>query len=86
MFNDLLGFIYFFLLVFGPYILLILSVCFLGRAYLKNSTASVLASFLLFLPDLLALLLLPLEPFFYIFLVIPVLQAYLYVNIKKGWT
>lgn len=76
--------LYFTTIMYGPFILLLLSVFFLQRGYLKSSSGLVLVSILLFVPDFLALLFLELEPILYAFLLLPLLQISLYFKIKKN--
>lgn len=79
-----LGVLYYLAIGFGPYILLLSSIYFLLRGYRKASIKSILISFLLFLPDLLALLFLELESILYVFLLLPIFQVLLYAKIKQA--
>ncbi len=83
MFDNLIGILYFLTILYGPYVLLILSIFFLIRGYVKSSSRSVLVSILLFLPNLLALLLIELEPILYVFLLFPVIQIFIYLKMRK---
>lgn len=81
--DDLLGILYFLIIGYGPFVLLILSILFLIMGYMKYSSRLVLVSILLFIPELLALLLIELEPILYVFLLLPVIQIFLYLKIRK---
>lgn len=81
--DDLLGILYFLIIGYGPFVLLILSIFFLIMGYMKYSSRLVLVSILLFIPELLALLLIELEPILYVFLLLPVIQIFLYLKIRK---
>ena len=81
--DDLLGILYFLTILYGPFVLLILSILFLIMGYMKYSSRLVLISILLFIPELLALLLIELEPILYVFLLLPVIQIFLYLKIRK---
>ncbi|MBD8015024.1 hypothetical protein [Planococcus wigleyi] len=81
--GDLLGILYFLIIGYGPFVLLILSIFFLIMGYMKYSSRLVLVSILLFIPELLALLLIELEPILYVFLLLPVIQIFLYLKIRK---
>lgn len=76
--------LYFATIMYGPFILLFLSLFFLQRGYLKSSSRLVLVSFLLFIPDVLALLFIELEPILYAFLLLPVIQIFLYFRIRNN--
>ena len=81
--DDLLGILYFLIIGYGPFVLLILSIFFLIMGYMKYSSRLVLVSILLFIPELLALLLIELEPILYVFVLLPVIQIFLYLKIRK---
>ena len=81
--DDLLVFLYFLTILYGPYVLLILSIYFLIRGYTKYSSGLILISILLFVPNVLALLLMELEPILYVFLLLPLIQIFLYLKIRK---
>lgn len=81
--DDLLGILYFLIIGYGPFVLLILSILFLIMGYMKYSSRLVLVSILLFIPELLALLLIELEPILYVFVLLPVIQIFLYLKIRK---
>lgn len=82
--DELLGILYFLTVLYGPFVLLILSILFLIMGYMKDSSRLVLISILLFFPDFLALVLIEeLEPILYVFLLLPVIQIFLYLNIRK---
>lgn len=78
--------LYFVTIMYGPFILLLLSIFFLQRGTLKSSSRLILVSFILFIPDILALLFLELEPILSIFLLLPVIQLFIYFRIRSKRT
>ncbi|WKA53461.1 hypothetical protein [Planococcus shixiaomingii] len=75
--------LYFLLLWYGPWILLLLSFFYFVRAWLKLSTKLLIISFLLFLPDLLILMFVEIEPVLYFFFAFPASQVLLYFDIRR---
>lgn len=78
--EQLVGFLY----GNGPLLLIIPSLLLLGWGLVKKSHIIILVSYLVFLPIFLALIFLQMQPYFYPFLILPVIQLFYYFKIKNN--
>lgn len=78
--EQLVGFLY----GNGSLLLIIPSLLLLGWGLVKKSHIIILVSYLVFFPIFLALIFLQMQPYFYPFLILSVIQLFYYFKIKNN--